>query len=180
PVELDVQDLPSRDQAPEVMARLRSDGVQVVIGAYSSDLSIAASSAANDAGLVYWEGGAVADRLTGRGLPLVFRVGASGTNLGTNSARFATSQLASRLGKQPGSLRLAIVAANDDYATSVAAAAPREAAVAGAPIGLHATYDLTLPRWPQLMARLAAARPDVIILASHIPDGISFRRAMLA
>ena len=30
------------------------------------------------------------------------------------------------------------------------------------------------------MAALAAARPDVIILASHIPDGIAFRQAMLA
>jgi len=180
PIALDVRTLESGQEAPAVMASLHAEGAQVVIGAYASDLSIAASAAAADAGLVYWEAGAVADRLTGRGLPMVFRVGASGANLGSNSARFATSQLASRLGKQPGSLRLAIVAANDDYATSVAAAATREAAVAGAPIVLHATYDLTLPRWPQLMARLAAARPDVIILASHIPDGISFRRAMLA
>ena len=30
------------------------------------------------------------------------------------------------------------------------------------------------------MAELAAASPDVIILASHIPDGIAFRQAMLA
>jgi hypothetical protein len=30
------------------------------------------------------------------------------------------------------------------------------------------------------MAELAAARPDVVILASHIPDGVAFRRAMLA
>ncbi len=30
------------------------------------------------------------------------------------------------------------------------------------------------------MATLAAARPDVLILASHIPDGVAFRQAMLA
>ena len=29
------------------------------------------------------------------------------------------------------------------------------------------------------MAELAAAKPSVIILASHIPDGVAFRRAML-
>ena len=29
------------------------------------------------------------------------------------------------------------------------------------------------------MAKLAAARPSVIILASHIPDGVAFRKAML-
>ena len=71
------------------MAALKADGASIVIGAYSSELSVPASLAASDAGLVYWEAGAVADQLTGRGLPLVFRVGASGTNLGSNSATFA-------------------------------------------------------------------------------------------
>ena len=80
-----------------VMAELKADGATVVVGAYSSDLSIPASQAASDAGLVYWEAGAVADQLTGRGLPLVFRVGASGTNLGSNSATFAATELAPRL-----------------------------------------------------------------------------------
>jgi ABC-type branched-subunit amino acid transport system substrate-binding protein len=180
PVELDVQDLPSRDAAPAAMTRLRADGVSVVIGAYSSDLSIAASTAANDAGLVYWEGGAVADRLTGRGLPLVFRVGASGTNLGGNSAQFAADDLAPRLGRTAASLRIAIVSARDDYATSVADAAAATARGAGTSIVLRTSYDLTLPDWPDVMRRLASAHPDVIILASHIPDGIAFRRAMVA
>jgi branched-chain amino acid transport system substrate-binding protein len=179
PIRLEFQTLQRAQDSPAVMARLRRDGVQVVIGAYSSALSIAASAAAAKAGLVYWEAGAVADQLTGRGLPMVFRVGASGTNLGSNSAAFAASQLAPRLGKRASDLRLAIVNVDDAYATSVADAGAREAAAAGAPVVLRATYSLALPRWPQLMARLAAARPDVIILASHIPDGIAFRRAML-
>src|SRR6185437_14375309 len=38
---------------------------------------------------------------------------------------------------------------------------------------------LNVPDWPSVMADLAAARPDVLILASHIPDGIAFRQAML-
>jgi branched-chain amino acid transport system substrate-binding protein len=96
PVALDVRDLESRDEAPAVMAALKADGASVVIGAYASDLSMAASAAAAQEGLVYWEGGAVADRLTGRGLPLVFRVGASGANLGAGSATFAATQLAAR------------------------------------------------------------------------------------
>ena len=128
PVALDVRNLERGADARAVMAALRAEGARVVIGAYASDLSIAASAAAADVGLVYWEAGAVADRLTGRGLPMVFRVGASGTNLGSNSASFAASQLAPRLGKQATSLRLAIVAADDDYARSVADAAARDLA----------------------------------------------------
>ncbi len=180
PIALDVRDLESGRDAPAVMAGLRDDGASAVIGAYSSDLSVAASQAANDAGLVYWEAGAVADRLTGRGLPLVFRVGASGANLGSNSAAFAASQLAPRLDRAPAELRTAIVAANDDYARSVADAAASTAAAHGVPIVARATYDLSLPDWPAVMDQLRAARADVIILASHIPDGVAFRRAMLA
>jgi branched-chain amino acid transport system substrate-binding protein len=179
-IQLDVHDLESADQAPAVMAALKSDGVSLVVGTYSSDLSVPASTAADAAGLVYWETGAVADRLTGRGLPLVFRVGASGRNLGSNSASFAAGELAPRLGRPPTRLRLAIVAAKDDYATSVADAAASTAGAAGVPIVARISYDLVLPGWPGVMRRLAAARPDVVILASHIPDGVAFRKAMIA
>ena len=179
-IELDVRDLASADQAPAVMASLRADGVNTVIGAYSSDLSVAASAAADADGLVYWEAGAVADRLTGRGLPLVFRVGASGTNLGTNSATFAVEQLAPRLGRTPAGLRVAIVNAQDDYATSVADAAARTVTAAGAPVVARLSYNLEVPRFADLMTTLAAVHPDILILASHIPDGVAFRQAMVA
>jgi branched-chain amino acid transport system substrate-binding protein len=179
PLKLEVRDLQSGADAPTVMASLRKSGVQVVIGAYGSDLSIAASQAASAAGLVYWEAGAVADRLTGRGLPLVFRVGASGSNLGSNSAAFAATQLAARLGRSAADLRVAIVAADDAYAASVADAAAAKAGSLAVQVVLRTTYSLLVPQWGRVMADLAAARPDVIVLASHIPDGISFRRAML-
>ena len=180
PIALEVRDLESRADSDTVMADLKRSGIEVVIGAYASDLSIAASAAADKAGLVYWESGAVADRLTGRGLPSVFRVGASGTNLGSNSASFAANELAGRLGKSVGQLRVALAVADDDYANSVADAAAATAARDGLPIVTRATYNLSAPDWPRVMAQLAAARPDAIILASHIPDGVAFRKAMLA
>jgi branched-chain amino acid transport system substrate-binding protein len=177
---LDVRDLERGADAPAVMGALKAEGATIVLGAYSSELSIPASQAASDAGLVYWEAGAVADRLTGRGLPLVFRVGASGTNLGSNSATFAATELAPRLAKTASELRIAIVSADDDYAKSVADAAAVAARNAGTPIVARGTYSLTVPDWPGLMSHLRDAQPDVIILASHIPDGVAFRRAMLA
>lgn len=178
-VELVIRDLERAADAPAIMAELRAAGVTTVIGAYASDLSIAASAAANDAGLVYWEAGAVADRLTGRGLPLTFRVGPSGTNLGQGSATFALRELAPRLGVPARALRVAIVAADDAYATSVADAAGTVARARGVRRITRIGYRLSAPDWPAVMDRLRAAKPDVILLASHIPDGIAFRRAML-
>jgi branched-chain amino acid transport system substrate-binding protein len=180
PIQLDVRDLRTGADAPAIMASLQKEGIQVVLGAYGSDLSIAASHAADAAGLVYWEAGAVADRLTGRGLPMVFRVGATGSNLGSNSATFAATELASRLGRATAELRVAIVAADDTYAASVADAAAATSASFDMPVVARASYSLVIPDWTGLMEELAQARPDVIILASHIPDGIAFRRAMLA
>ena len=179
-VELEVRDLRSRADADAVMAGLRGSGVDIVIGAYSSDLSIAASEAADRAGLLYWEAGAVADRLTGRGLPMVFRVGASGANLGANSSTFAATELASRLGKKVGELRIALAVADDEYANSVADAAESTAVERGMQVVLRRSYNLSLPNFPAVMSDLAAARPDIVILASHIPDGIAFRQAMVA
>jgi ABC-type branched-subunit amino acid transport system substrate-binding protein len=180
PIELEVRDLRSRSEADGVMRDLKAQGIEIVIGAYSSDLSIAASEAADRAGLLYWEAGAVADRLTGRGLPMVFRVGTNGRTLGENAAAFAADELAGRLGKPIGDLRVAIAVAEDDYTRAVADAAVETARARGAQVVLKRGYHLALPDWPSLMAELAAARPDVIILASHIPDGIAFRQAMLA
>jgi branched-chain amino acid transport system substrate-binding protein len=179
-VELDVRDLASAADAPAVMASIRSAGASIVIGAYSSDLSLPASEAASSEGLVYWEAGAVADRLTGQGLPLVFRVGASGTNLGTNSGSFAVGELAPRLGRSATRLRVAIVAAQDDYASSVADAAARTVSAAGAQVVSRIGYSPLAPQFGDLMPLIAAARPDVLILASHIPDGVAFRQAMVA
>jgi branched-chain amino acid transport system substrate-binding protein len=180
PIELEVRDLRSRAESDAVMRELKDQGIEIVIGAYSSDLSIAASDAAARAGLLYWEAGAVADRLNGRVLPMVFRVGTNGRTLGANSASFAAEELAGRLGKPISELRVALAVAEDDYARAVADAAEETALARGMPVVVRRGYNLAVPDWPSVMADLAAARPDVIILVSHIPDGIAFRQAMLA
>jgi branched-chain amino acid transport system substrate-binding protein len=179
PIELIERDLSDRARAQEVIDGHRSNGAVAILGAYASDLSMVASTAADHAGVVYWEAGAVADQLTGRGLPLVFRVGAVGSVLGTNSATFAATELAPRLRIAPARMRVAIVEADDDYARSVAGGAERAAVAHGLQVVLHASYDMIVPDWAAVFRQLRAVRPDVVILASHVPDGIAFRAAMV-
>lgn len=173
------RDLEEPARVQDVMDGLHAQGITTVLGAYSSALSIPAAYAASHDGMVYWEEGAVADRLTGQGLPDVFRVGANGSDLGTNSARFAATQLAPRLGVKPSSLRISVVSAVDDYAISVAGAAVREARAYGMQIAGWNQYDAYAPNWAQVLRAVRAQHPDILILASHIPDGIAFRRAFL-
>jgi branched-chain amino acid transport system substrate-binding protein len=179
-IQLDLRDLPGRDVGPERAAELHADGVPVVIGAYSSDLSMPVSYATSSAGMVYWEAGAVADQVTGRGLDRVFRVGATGSNLGDNSGNFAATRLAPMMGRPAADLRVSLVVADDDYAHSVADAATATVRAAGMQVVSSDTYFPGAPRWAPVIADLRAARPDILVLASHIPDGVAFRRAFLA
>lgn len=180
PVQLDSRELDDPSTATAAVRSLKGDGVSVVIGTYSSALSVPASAAASAAGLTYWEAGAVADRVTGRGLGDVFRVGASGANLGANSATFTATVLAPRLGLTPADTRVSVVLENDDYGHSVADNAVLSAHAQGLDVVSYTTYNAQAPDWAPVLAAVAAAKPDVLILASYVTDGVSFRRAMLA
>src|SRR6184192_866358 len=163
PIELVTKDLTAESDAAGRVQELNAEGVHSILGSYSSSLSIPVSAAAQSRGLLYWEAGAVADQLTGRGYPLVFRVGATGTNLGEMSSHFAAQVLAPRLNLPPRGLRMAIVHNVDGYPTSVATA----------------VYDAHAPDWASVLQQVRSSQPNILVLASYIVDGVDFRRAML-
>lgn len=174
-----IRDVVTREAVEPAVQALRAAGATVVLGTYSSALSIPAAYSTSAAGLVYWETGAVADQVTGEALPRVFRVGAAGSSLGRGSAVFATEQLAPRLNRQVQDLRVTVVQEHDPYGDSVAAAAVSEASHRGAQVSPVITYDARQPDWDAVFSAVTAARPDVLVLASYIPDGVAFRREML-
>lgn len=180
PLQVVTREVESADQMPAAARDLRGQRVQVVLGTYSSDLSMPASAAVAQQGMVYWETGAVADQLTGRGLPLVFRVGADGSRLGENSALFAAHDLAPLLHTTPQGARTFMVVVDDAYGLSVAGGVQRGAATTNLDIVGSALYDARHPDWADVIAHVDAAHPDVLVLVSHLPDGVAFRRAMLA
>ena len=113
---------------------------------------------------------------------MVFRVGASGANLGANSAAFAADR-SSRAGSASRSASCGSRSRSRTTTTPTPSrdAAEATAAARGLPVVLRRALQPRRCRTgPRVMADLAAARPDVIILASHIPDGIAFRQAMVA
>jgi branched-chain amino acid transport system substrate-binding protein len=179
-VSLVTRDVNSREATAGVVDQLRHAGATLVMGSYDSSLSIPAAHAASAAGMVYWETGSVADQLTGEGLPHVFRVGPAGSNLGSGSALFAATQLAPRLGKPPGQLRVSVVQVDDAYGHSVAAAALSKAQQLGFAVAGPVTYVAWHPDWSAVFSFVSSSQPDILVLASHVPDGIAFRREMLA
>src|SRR5256714_2552824 len=179
PITLITRDLTSDADAASRVAELKAQGVQSILGAYSSSLSMPVSAAAQSRGLLYWEAGAVPDRRRGRGYPLVFRIGATGGNLGARSSHFAATVLAPRLNASASGLRMAIVHNLDGYPTSVADAVLKQAGRDGIPVVANIVYDAHAPDWPAVLKQVRAAQPTVLVLASYIADGVDFRRAML-
>jgi branched-chain amino acid transport system substrate-binding protein len=179
-ISLDVRDVEDQSQIPAAVTSLRADGVAVVIGAYSSQLSIPAAAAVSAAGMVYWETGAVADRVTGQGSPLVFRVGVNGAELGSNSGKFMLQELVPRMGIPINRIRVSFVTADDDYGHSVADATRTALEAGGVSISGESVYNPYTPDWTPVIHALVAAKPDILVLSSHIQDGIAFRRAFLA
>jgi branched-chain amino acid transport system substrate-binding protein len=179
PLELDIRDAQTPEEAISAVNSLDHQ-VSIIIGAYSSQLSIPTATAASHDHLVYWESGAVADRLTGSGSPLIFRVGIDGMQLGTNSAKFAGSILAPRLGRQKQDLRVVIVNEDDSYGASVAAGVNAEAHALGFQVAAAIHYNAYDPNWSAVLGRVKQVHPDVLFLASYIPDGVAFRKAMIA
>ncbi|MEA2646751.1 MAG: branched-chain amino acid transport system substrate-binding protein [Chloroflexota bacterium] len=179
-VTLVTRDVTTREAAAGAVVGLKDAGARVLMGTYSTALSIPAAHATAAAGLVYWETGAVADQVTGDALPRVFRVGAAGANLGRGSATFAAEQVAPRLGKAPPDLRVSVVQEHDAYGDSVAGAAIAEARARGIQLAPTIDYDARSPDWDRVLGAVRTQAPDVLVLASYIPDGVAFRRAMLA
>jgi branched-chain amino acid transport system substrate-binding protein len=180
PISLVTRNLTYREDVAARVADVKAAGAIAVLGAYSSGLSMPASDAAQAAGLLYWEAGAVADQLTSPGHPLTFRVGATGHNLGTMSSQFAAEVLAPRLQRRPADLRMVIVHNSDAYPQDVATAAQEQAGREGMPVIASIAYHVQHPDWARVLSEVDAARPDILVLASYIPDGVSFREAMLA
>jgi len=179
PIELVTKDLTAESDAASRVQELKAQGVHSILGSYSSSLSMPVSAAAQSRGLLYWEAGAVADQLTGRGYPLVFRVGATGTNLGELSSHFAAQVLAPRLNLPPWGLRMAIVHNLDGYPSSVAAAVASQAEREKIQVVANIVYDAHAPDWASTLAQVRIAQPNILVLASYIADGVDFRRAML-
>ncbi len=180
PVELVSADAPDIDTGWSEAYRLAGEGVPVIIGSYSSTLSLAASEAAHRQGILYWETGAVADLVTGRGYPEVFRMGPSGAVLSAQAAGFATQVLAPKFKIATKDLKVAVVYEDDPYGSSVGDGIKREAASRGFRLVGSFPYDPAKEDFAGILSSLARLEPDIVVAASYLHDGARFRERLVA
>ncbi|HZT97175.1 MAG TPA: ABC transporter substrate-binding protein, partial [Chloroflexota bacterium] len=175
-VRLILRNVRSGVDAPQAVTALRRRGVRIVAGSEQSMVGIPASEAAQAAGLIYWEDGAVATMLTARGESDVFRTVTTGQSLGRAGADFAASVIAPRLRIPVRRLRVADVHVIDAYGSSVGAAQIAGAKAHGMQVVKVLAYHPGQVNWVRLVSRLKAARPNVVLVSSYLGDAVKFRR----
>lgn len=178
-IAIDVADAPDVRTGWRETYRLARAGVPAVIGTYSSTIALAGSEAAHRNKIVWWETGAVADLVTARRYPEVFRLGPSGATLAAQSAAFATEVLAPRFGIARTALRVAVVYEDDPYGSSVGDGIRREATVRGFRLVGDFPYDPATEDFAGIVRSLARLRPDVVVIASYLHDGARFRERLV-
>ena len=176
PIVLDQVDVPEAAAAPGAIKALADRGVNLVLGSYGSTISSPAAAAAAGHGSLFWETGAVGKLAGPGGGDLVFRVAPTGGLLGRGAIRFVADQLAPKLGRKPSTLRFAIAAVDDVYGSAVADGARAELRDRGLKAVADLAYDPRHYDPAKVVARIGAARPDVLFVVAYLEDGVALRR----
>ncbi|MGO8989017.1 MAG: ABC transporter substrate-binding protein [bacterium] len=150
--------------------------VSIILGSFSSSISLAASAKADQYKVVYWELGAVGDQITERGLKHVFRTCPTGSDLGRDQLRFAVDVVAPKIGKTKSTIRIASIYEDSAYGTACAQGIRDSAKKIGVNLALDQSYNFKANDLSSLVMLLKATNPDVILESSYENDGILFFR----
>jgi branched-chain amino acid transport system substrate-binding protein len=153
---------------------IQVEGAKVIMGTYVSAIAFAASEVAERAGTFYWEVNSVADAITERGFKHTFRPSIKGSNVGQVGIDFIKGELAPKLSIAPDKLRLVIVFEDSIFGSTAAKAIEQYAKNAGVPVIESVSYNRSSNDLSSVVLRARSARPDVVFIASYIPDGTLF------
>jgi len=148
--------------------------VKAIFGTYSSARSIAASQVSELAGIPFFELGAVADEVTGRGLQYLFRTNPNAENMGKDSIDLLVQAIAPGLGKDPKTLKLGIIYEDSSYGTSVANHQETYAKATGLNIALKSGYPSNTVDMSSLVLELKSKGIDVLMHTAYQNDAVLF------
>jgi len=159
----------------EASRLIAQQGVRLIIGTYSSSLCVPASDVAARRGIIYWEVSCVDPRFTKRGYSNVYRTEINAAGFGWYTTEFIRTTLASRLGKDPRSLRIAFVSEDSAYGQgSTEAAASRAKAIGFKVVSVDYYNRNAITDFAPIILKLKASKPDVVHAQAYTNDAILF------
>ncbi|MGK9232280.1 ABC transporter substrate-binding protein [Inquilinus limosus] len=160
----------------EARRLISREQVAAIFGTYSSARSIAASQVAELSGTPYFEMGAVADDVTGRGLQYLFRTNPTADDMAKMIVEMIVNKVAPGLGKKPGDLKIGVIFEDSNYGTSVAGHQKQYAAEAGLNIVAFQSYPASTVDMSSLVLDLKSRGVDVVLQTSYQNDSVLFLR----
>ncbi|MCX8996945.1 ABC transporter substrate-binding protein [Rhizobiaceae bacterium BDR2-2] len=150
------------------------ENVAAIFGSYSSARSIAASQVAELSGIPYFELGAVADEVTGRGLQYLFRTNPYALHMGRMIIEMTVEKVAPALGKAPEDLKIGIIYEDSSYGTSVARHQQDYAREKGLNVAVYSGYPSNTVDMSSLVLELKQAGVDVVLQTAYQNDAVLF------
>ncbi len=168
-------DAVDNNQAIGEARRLISLGkVSAIFGSYSSARSIAASQVAELSGIPYFELGAVADEVTGRGLKYLYRSNPTAEDCAKLIIEMIVNRVAAKLGKKPEDLKIGIIYEDSSYGTSVATHEKKYAEAAKLNVVAMQGYPSSTVDMSSLVLDLKQRGVDVVLQTSYSNDSVLF------
>ena len=158
----------------EARRLISREGVKAIFGSYSSSRSIAASQVAELNGIPYFELGAVADEVTGRGLEYLFRINPTAENMGETIINMIVDKVAPGAGVAPEDLKIAIIHEDSSYGTSVAGHQKRFAKEKGLNVVVEQSYPASTVDMSSIVLDLKQRGVDVVLQCSYQNDSVLF------
>lgn len=168
-------DAVDNNQAIGEARRLTSlEGVKAIFGTYSSARSIAASQVTELAGIPYFELGAVAEEVTGRGMKYLFRTNPTADDMAKMIIQMVVEKVGPGIGKEPADLKIAIIHEDSSYGTSVAERQNFYAKEAGLNIVTTQAYPAAIVDMSSLVLDLKNREVDIVLQTSYQNDSVLF------
>ena len=146
---------------------ISDDGVDLLIGPYASDVTLAASEVAERHGFPMVSGSASATDIWSRGYRNIFQV---------DSPADRYMDLLIESASNAGLTTIALAYAGTDFPREVARGVRTKAAAAGMKLVFDEEYREDSTDFTELVLRIKATRPDLVIGGTYLQDSIAFVR----
>ena len=155
----------------EAVRLIEQEKVDMVLGFYSSAQCVPVAARVEQLKKFMWITTCISSAvLENKNYKYVFRPQPSGFQFGTMSMDFIAQNSASKLGKEPKDLRVAIIHEDGAYGVDVAKGNEAGAKKAGFNVVMKEGYSATAPDLSALVTKLKRAKPDVIFHTGYNPD----------
>jgi len=155
---------------------INREGIKITTGSFASPIAIAVSQAAERNGAFHWETTGAAEIITRRGFKNTFQVGAPARKYGQAAVDFVLNDVAKRLNKPAGNLKIALLWENRAFGKSVGDGIRAYAQTKGLKLAFDDGYDQTATDMTPIVQKLKDVGPDVLIAISFPNDAILFQR----